>query len=257
MPTNDLLGLLSSTRLEAGRYFPPPTLYQNIPPPRFPTARGRLAAPPAGEGHPVDSASFHSIVKDLSAAMSTFEFSPPSSHLYQPTGNFSWDAPRLHKDKIYRSQCKPATTLGTLLPTRAAPLPPGPPRLSLLDRRSKSGPNVPTVKSLSLRTSPVGTVDMSTSRFSLDARSLSGNVYSRSERPSGLAQGLRAKGSRLMRRQNSKFNSQTVQWLEDPQGRPERSQVQDRWSRSAPEHSGIQSAGNSMLDSASASNTQH
>ena len=172
--------------------------------------------------------------------MSTLQFPPPSSHLHSSSGGFWWDIPRLHQDKIHRSKGRPITTLGPLLPHR-------PPRVQVADQRSKSGPTIPTLKSLSLRTSPIASVDMSTSRFSLDAQSLSGSLHSHSERPGSFAQGLRAKGSRLMRRQNSKFNSRSIDWPEGTEDCLERDGEQNTWSVGTAKHSRIRSAGDSML----------
>ena len=168
--------------------------------------------------------------------MSTLQFPPPSSHLPSSTGGFWWDVPRLHQDKKHRSKGRPVTTLGPILPHR-------PPRVQIVDQRSKSGPTIPTVKSFSLRTSPIGSVDMSTSRFSLDAQSLSGSLHSGS-----FAQGLRAKGSRLMRRQNSKFNSRNIDYSEGSENCLERAGEQDSWGVGSTKHSRIQSAGDSMLE---------
>ena len=173
--------------------------------------------------------------------MSTFQFPPPSSDLYSSTGGFWWDVPRLHRDKIHRNKGRPVTTLGPLLPHR-------PPRVQIVDKRSKSGPIIPTVKSLSQRTSRTGSVDMSTSRFSLDAESLSGSLHSQSGRPGSFAQGLRAKGSRLMRRQNSKFNSRSMDWPEASEDCIERAGEQDSWGVGTARHSRIRSAGDSMLE---------
>ena len=172
--------------------------------------------------------------------MSTLQFPPPSSLLHSSTGGFWWDVPRLHQDKVHRNKGRPMTTLGPLLPHR-------PTRVQGVDQRSKSGPTVPTVKSLSLRTSPIGSVDMSTSRFSFDARSLSGSLHSQSERPGSFAQGLRAKGSRLMRRQNSKFNSRNIEWPEESEDGLERAGEPDSWGVGTAKHSRIRSAGESML----------
>ena len=171
--------------------------------------------------------------------MSTLQFPPPSSLLHSSTGGFWWDVPRLHQDKVHRNKGRPVTTLGPLLPHR-------PPRVQVVDQRSKSGPTVPTVKSLSLRASPIGSVDMSTSRFSFDARSLSGSLQS--ERPGSFAQGLRAKGSRLMRRQNSKFNSRNIDWPEESEDRFECAGEPDSWGVGPAKHSRIRSAGESMLE---------
>ena len=176
--------------------------------------------------------------------MSTLQYPSPSS--LQTSDSF-WDVPRLYKDKIYRNKARPITTPGSLA-TRREGLSEVPPRAPLLNLRTRSGPVVPTVKSLGLSISPTGSVDMSTSRFSLDARSLSGSSTYQPERPTGLAQGLRAKGSRLMRRQNSKFNSRTLEWLDDSDDRIERAPVQDFWSRGTPRHSRVRSAGNSMFE---------
>ena len=175
--------------------------------------------------------------------MSTLQH--PSTFSHQ-TGDSFWDAPRLHKDKIYRDSARPVTALGSIGRRREG-LPPVSPRVPLLDLRSKSGPAIPTVKSLGLRISPTASIDMSTSRFSLDARPLSGSSQHQTERPAGLAQGFRAKSSRLMRRQNSKSNPRTLEWIDVSQDRPERSSVHDLWSRRSPRHSRIRSAGNSML----------
>lgn len=173
--------------------------------------------------------------------MSTLQFPPPSSHLHSSTGGLWWDVPRLHQDKIHRNKGRPVTTLGPLLPHR-------PPPLQFVDQRSKSGPTVPTVKSLSLRTSPIGSGGMPSSRFSLDTRSLSGSLHSQSERPGSFAQGLRAKGSRLMRRQNSKFNSRSIDWPEESEDPLERAGEQDPWGVGTARHSRIRSAGDSMLE---------
>ena len=176
--------------------------------------------------------------------MSTLQLLPPSSPLHSSAAGFWWDVPRLHQDKIHRHKGRPVTTLGPLLPHKR-------PRVQVTDQRSKSGPTIPTVKSFSLRTSPIGSpsgsVDMSMSRFSLDAQSLSGSLHSPSERPSSFAQGLRAKGSRLMRRQNSKFNSRSVDWPEASEDRLERADEQDSWGVGTTKHGRIPSAGDSML----------
>ena len=177
--------------------------------------------------------------------MSTLQFPPPSPKLVRPTGDSFWDVPRLFKDKKYRSKARPVATLDTS-PSKLEEAPSSSIRLPHPYQRSKSGPAVPTQKSVSLQTSRTTSVDMSISRFSLDAQSLSGSLQSQRERPLGLAQGLRAKGSRLMRRQNSKFNSRSIDWLEDPEDRPQLGHTQSLWGVSLPRHSRIQSPSNSM-----------
>ncbi|KAL8796530.1 MAG: hypothetical protein Q9195_001204 [Heterodermia aff. obscurata] len=89
---------------------------------------------------------------------------------------------------------------------------------------------------------------MSISRFSLDAQSLSGSLHSQSERPGSFVQGLRAKGSRLMRRQNSKFNSRSMDWQEVSEDRLERAGEQELWGVGSTKHSRIASAGDSFID---------
>lgn len=177
--------------------------------------------------------------------MSTLQFPPPSPILDRPTGDSFWDVPRLYKDKRYRSKARPVATPDTS-PSKLKEAPSSSIRLPHPYQRSKSGPALPTQKSFSLQTSRTTSIDMSTSRFSLDAHSLSGSLQSQQERPVGLAQGLRAKGSRLMRRQNSKFNSRSIDWLEESEDRPQLGQTQSLWGVSFPRHSRIQSAGNSM-----------
>ena len=170
--------------------------------------------------------------------MSSLQFPPSFPHTYQPSTDSFWDVPRLHKDKIHRRKGRPVTTVGPLLPNREGycSSQQGVPYLS---QRSKSGPTIPTLKTFSLRTSPTGSVDMSTSRFSLDV----GSLHSQSERPGGLAQGLRAKGSRLMRWQNSKFSSRSIDWTEETEDRQSRSPVDGSWGKDTM-HSRMQSAGN-------------
>lgn len=214
-------------------------------PNRFQDPRTSLLQCAVAKGNPADSTNFHLFATRCfpSGTMSTLQH--PSSFCHQPGDSF-WDAPRLHKDKIYRDSAKPATALGSM-DTRREEFPSVSPRVPLLDLRSKSGPAIPTVKSLGLRISPTASVDMSTSRFSLDVRSLSASSQHQPERPGGLAQGLRSKSSRLMRRQNSRSNSGTLVWLDDSGDRPKRSSVYDLWSRSTSGHSRIRSAGDSMF----------
>lgn len=175
--------------------------------------------------------------------MSTLQH--PSSSCYQTVDSY-WDVPRLHMDKIYRNPGQPGTTVESFGTQRRGLLR-APPR-PLHDQRSTSGPVVPTLQSsFGPKVSPTTSIDMSASRFSLDGRSLSETSQFQSERPGGLAQGLRAKSSRLMRRQNSKTNSRALDWLNDAEDRPERSSVQDLWSRSTGRHNRMRSAGNGTL----------
>ena len=166
--------------------------------------------------------------RTLSAVMSSSQHHHASSF---PLSNDSfWDVPRLYKDKRYRETSRPVPALGR---------PPRPPvgvseslnRATLLDYKSKSSTSVPTLKSCGPRLSPGSSVDMSTSRFSFD-----GSIYSQADRPESIAQNLRAKGQRLMRRQNSKFNLRTLEWVEDSD---------ERWTRGHARRSRIQSASNS------------
>ena len=173
--------------------------------------------------------------------MSTLQH--PSSFSYQTVDSY-WDVPRLHRDKIYRNSRK----LGTAEALGREGIAQAP----FLNLRSKSGPTVPTLHSLSgPKVSPTTSIDMSASRFSLDGRSLSEAPLYQSERPGGLAQGLRAKSSRLMRRHRSKSNSRALDWLNDAEDRPERISVQELWSRSTGRHSRIHSAGLGTLANSS------
>ena len=176
--------------------------------------------------------------------MSTLHYPSPT---VQQTADSLWDVPRLHKDKIYRDQERHITSLRPLIPQREG-LPPGPPRVPLLELRAKSSGAIPTAKSLRIRISPTTSIDMSSSRYSLDARSLSGTLPYQPERSGNLTQGLRAKGSRLLRRQNSKFNSRNIEWIEGLENSYDRSQMQATSSKSTPRHSRIQSAGNGTPD---------
>lgn len=178
--------------------------------------------------------------------MTTLQFPPPSPKLVRSTGDSFWDVPRLYKDKRHRNKARPVTTQDTS-PSKIKEAPSSSSRLPYPNQRSKSGPAVPTQKSFSLQTSRTTSVDMSVSRFSLDAHSLSGSFQSQQERRVGLAQGLRAKGSRLMRRQNSKFNLRSFDWLEDTEDRPQLGHTQSLWGVGFPRHSKIQSAGIGML----------
>lgn len=138
--------------------------------------------------------------------------SPPQSS-FQPAISWPWDVPRLYKDKIYRENTRPVTA-GGALSRSTRPAIEGSTRVPMHAHRSKSSTAIPTPKNFGLRLSPTSSVDKSTSRYSLDARSISGSLHSQAERPESLAQSLRAKGSRLMRRQNSKFNLRTLEWVE-------------------------------------------
>ena len=184
--------------------------------------------------------------------MSAPQYTPLSLH---QTDESQWDVPRLYKDKIYRSTERPSTA-APLGRRREGSLP-GPPHVPFLVLRAKSSTAIPTSQSLQLHPSPTSSMDMSVSRFSLDAQSLSGSLPSQSERLGGLGQGLRAKGSRLLRRRNSKFKSQTLEWLEHSEDRPERASVLDMWTKRSPRHSRIKSAGNSMPTSYSVTACNH
>ena len=176
--------------------------------------------------------------------MSTLQH--PSSSCY-PTVDSYWDVPRLYRDKIYRTPGKAGTAVESL-GTQREGSPQAPPRVPFLDLRSKSGPVVPTLQSLlGPKISPTTSIDMSASRFSLDGRSLSDIPQYQPGRPGGLAQGLRAKSSRLMRRQTSKSNSRALDWMNEAEDRPERTSVQDLWSRGTGRHSRMRSAGNGTL----------
>ena len=136
----------------------------------------------------------------------------PSQPSFQPTIGSFWEVPRLYKDKRYRENTRPVTAGGASShSTKPAQ---GSTRVSLHGHRSKSSTTIPTPKNVGLRLSPTSSVDMSTSRYSLDARSISSSLPFQTERSEGLAQSLRAKGSRLMRRQNSKFSLRTLEWVE-------------------------------------------
>ena len=163
-----------------------------------------------------------------------------TQHLHSPSYPFSdssfWEVPRLYKDKIYRENKRPVIAVGEP-PRRHVGVSESPKRVTLLDYKSKSSTSVPTLRSYGTRLSPGSSIDMSSSRFSLDGKSLSGSMYAENERPDSIAQNLRAKGSRLMRRHNSKFNLRTMEWVED---------TEETWTRSNARHNRIQSAGNGM-----------
>lgn len=158
-----------------------------------------------------------------------------SSHHHQtpsfpPSNDPFWDAPRLYKDKIHRDDNRPVK-VSRPPPPRHVAVAESPKRVQLLDYKSKSSTSVPTLRSLGTRLSPTGSVDMSMSRFSLDGTSL----YSQIDRPESIAQNLRAKGSRLMRRQNSKFNLPLAERFED---------TNERWARNNARDNKIRSPGN-------------
>ena len=187
--------------------------------------------PYRGSGKAADSTPsppFSHCRQTLSAVMSSSQHHHASSF---PLSNGSfWDVPRLYKDKRYRETCRPVPALGQL-PRPPVGVAERPNRVALLDFKSKSSTSVPTLKSCGPMVSPGSSVDMSTSRFSFD-----GSIYSQTNRPESIAQNLRAKGQRLMRRQNSKFNLRTLEWVEDSD---------ERWTRGHARRSRIQSASNS------------
>ena len=137
----------------------------------------------------------------------------PPQPSFQPTIGSTWEVPRLYKDKIYRENTRPRTAGDPSTRSIRSDLE-GSTRVSLHGHRSKSSTTISASKNLGFRLSPTSSVDMSTSRYSLDARSISGSLHLQADKPEGLAQSLRAKGSRLMRRQNSKFNLRTLEWVE-------------------------------------------
>ena len=157
------------------------------------------------------------------------------SSSFPPSDDSFWEVPRLYKDKIYRDNSRSVTGAGPP-PRRRVGLSESPKRVTLLDYKSKSSTAVPTFKSFGSRLSPSSSVDMSTSRFSLDGKSLSGSLHSQPDRPESIAQNLRAKGSRLIRRQNSKFNLRTLEWVEGSD---------EPWTHGYARHNGITSTGNS------------
>jgi len=167
--------------------------------------------------------------------MSSFHLHTPS---FPPSDDSFWDVPRLHKDKVYRENGWPVTAVRPL-PRRNVGGPESPQRATLLDYQSNSSTAVPTFESFGTKLSPTASVDMSMSRFSVDGASISGSLRSQNDRPESIAQNLRAKGSRFMRRQNSRFNLRTTEWVEDSN---------ERWTRGNARHNRDQSIGNSKLD---------
>ncbi|KAL8827637.1 MAG: hypothetical protein Q9191_003064 [Dirinaria sp. TL-2023a] len=137
----------------------------------------------------------------------------PAQSSFQPTIGSTWEVPRLYKDKIHRENTRPLTA-GGASPPSTRPAFERSTGVSLHGHRSKSSTAIPNLKNFGLRLSPTSSVEMSTSRYSLDARSISGSLHFQAERSEGLARSLRAKGSRLIRRQNSKFNLPTLEWDE-------------------------------------------
>lgn len=137
----------------------------------------------------------------------------PAQSSFQPTIGSTWEVPRLYKDKIHRENTRPLTA-GGASPRSTRSAFEGSTGIPLHGHRSKSSTAIPSLKNFGLRLSPTSSVEMSTSRYSLDARSISGSLHFQAERPESLARSLRAKGSRLIRRQNSKFNLPTLEWVE-------------------------------------------
>ena len=170
----------------------------------------------------------------MSTAMSSFHHHTPS---FPPSDESFWDVPRLHKDKIYRENGWPVTAVRPL-PRRNAGVPESPQRVTLLDYKSKSGSAVATPESFDTKLSPTASVDMSVSRFSIDGASIAGSLRSQNDRPESIAQNLRAKGSRFMRRQNSRFNLRTKEWVEGSN---------ELWTRGNARNNRDSSTGNSKL----------
>jgi len=211
------------------------------------TTAGRVPAPsqgvlpyptavPGTPGKPADSTNLPKVWKKTSSiAMSSFHHHTPS---FPPSDDSFWDVPRLYKDKIHRENAWPVTAVRPL-PRRNVDVPESPKRVTLLDYKSKSGTAVPTLKSFGTKLSPTASIDMSMSRFSVDGASISGSFHSQNDRPESIAKNLRAKGSRFMRRQNSRFNLRTMEWVEDSN---------ETWTRGTARHNRDQSTGNSKLD---------
>lgn len=166
--------------------------------------------------------------------MSSFHHHTPSFPL---SDDSVWEIPRLYKDKIYRGNGW-AVTAVMPLPRRDAGVPENPKRVTLLDYKSKSGTAVPTLESFGTKLSPTASVDMSMSRFSVDGASLAGSLRSQTDRPESIAQNLRARGSRFMRRQNGRFNLRTMEWVEGSN---------ELWTRGNARHDKDSSTGNSKL----------
>lgn len=168
--------------------------------------------------------------------MSSFKHDPSPSSPF-PDDSF-WDVPRLHKDKRYRESHRPVTALARPPQQQVGASEPQQ-RTMLLDYKAKSSTSVPTLQSFGSRLSPGSSADMPSSRFSFDGQSLLGSTYSQTDRPDSIAQNLRSKGSRFMRRQNSKFNLRTLEWVEDSD---------ELWTRGHARHNRIQSTGNNKLE---------
>lgn len=166
--------------------------------------------------------------------MPSFHHHTPS---FPPSDDSFWDVPRLHKDKIYRENGWPVTAVRPL-PRRDAGVQESPNRVTLLDYKSKSGTAVPNLESFGTELSPTASIDMSMSRFSVDGASIAGSLRSQNDRPESIAHNLRAKGSRFMRRQNSRFNLRTMEWVADSN---------ELWSRGNARHNRDLSTGNSKL----------
>lgn len=97
--------------------------------------------------------------------------------------------------------------------------------------------------------SPSPSFDRSTPRSSIDRRSFSGgSTHTRAGSSDSFGKALMARGTRLLRRQNSKHDLtslQTLDWLEDTNGK---GQPQEMPQRPGSRHSRMQSAGDGEID---------
>ena len=97
-------------------------------------------------------------------------------------------------------------------------------RPSLLQLRSRSNSSVAsqTIPE-GIKLSPAPSLDRYTPRTSIERRSSAGSVHKRGGSSESFSKTLMAKGSRLLRRQNSKSGDltslHTLEWLEDVNGR--------------------------------------
>ena len=120
-------------------------------------------------------------------------------------------------------------------------------RPSLPQYRSKSNTSIPRSAPHEMNSiTPTTSLDRFTPRNSTDRRSYSSSTHTRGDSSGSFGKSLIAKGSRLLKRQNSKQDDltslQTLDWLEEYRGEPLRDRVPEMPLGAHPRHSRIQSA---------------
>lgn len=115
-----------------------------------------------------------------------------------------------------------------------------------LDSRSRSKTSGSTHPSLDIDSVPKLSKDVSSRRRSQDVRSIAGSIQSRADRSDSMTKSLLSRGTKLLKRQNSKSNLTSLRTLDWVEASYERDQIQELAGWRLLKHSRIDSTGDCM-----------